>query len=442
LCLGPLFGHRIARAEEPAATAQAGGPTIVVEEVAGITTTGPYAGVAPDGGIYVDRPGGSVTVSAADLLRATFDDRSEPAEPPAEAAVFHLSPEGVMAGRITGTAESGVMAELSAGADRGPVFLPFDQLAAIRLPLGTASSASQPQNPSLEEREAEGLQVFEAERAARLPGRDVLIARSSDGIKTVRGTLLSLGPDGGTFLFQERERTFALDSLVGIIFAAGAAPTGRSDEATKPRSGEGIAPPGPPVLVILRDGTRLPGCLAESGPRVVRVHTSFAGIVDLPVDQVLDLAFRNDRVVWLSDLEPVKQHIDGLLHAPWPVQKDRSVAGRPITLDGRRFDRGLGVHARTELTYDTGGRCTGFFALAGIDDAVRPRGHVVFRVLLDGKPWFNSKPVTGRDPAIEVRADVVDVRTLTLVVEYGEQMDLGDQADWADARLFRSAGDR
>jgi len=452
-CLGPF----VASAEEPVAPAPAGGPTIVVEVVDGTTTTGAYAGVAPDGGIYVDQLGGSVTVSAADLLRAIFDAPAEPAELPAEAAVFYLAPEGAVSGRITGSAESGLQVQLliaagpasNAGATgdetapadpRGSVFLNFDQLAAIRMPwtpgarrlaLPSSAPTSEPAGAPPVNVVAQGLQVFEAERAARLPGRDVLIARSSDDIKTVRGTLLSLGLEGGKFRFQDRERAFALDSLVGIVLAAGLAPP----------DGAGACHPGPPVLVALRDGTRLPGCLAESDPRLVRVHTAFAGIVDLPVDQVLDLAFRNDRVVWLSDLEPVERHIDGLLHAPWPVQKDRSVAGRPITLDGRRFDRGLGVHSRTELTYDTGGRCTGFFALAGIDDAVRPRGHVVFRALLDGKPWFSSKPVTGRDPAIEVRADLVDVRTLTLVVEYGEEMDLADQANWADARLYRAASE-
>ena len=108
-------------------------------------------------------------------------------------------------------------------------------------------------------------------------------------------------------------------------------------------------------------------------------------------------------------------------------------------MGGRVFDNGLGVHSRTELDYQLDRGYESLVATIGIDDAVRPAGSVVFRVLGDGKVLLDSGVVTGKDPPRDVNVNVVGVSTLTLVVDYGDELDLSDQADWGGARLLKPA---
>ncbi len=69
---------------------------------------------------------------------------------------------------------------------------------------------------------------------------------------------------------------------------------------------------------------------------------------------------------------------------------------------------------------------------------MRPRGSVVFRVRGDGRLLFESGETTGSDPPREIAVDVAGVRRLTLECDESGDLDLGDHADWAAARLIRS----
>ncbi len=115
------------------------------------------------------------------------------------------------------------------------------------------------------------------------------------------------------------------------------------------------------------------------------------------------------------------------------------VSGGPLAIGGRRFEKGLGVHSKTELAFEIGGAYETFAATIGVDDAVRPRGNVVFRVAGDNKVLFDSGVKTGADGAQDIIVDIRHVKILTLMVDYGEELDLADHADWGGARLLKPA---
>jgi hypothetical protein len=108
-----------------------------------------------------------------------------------------------------------------------------------------------------------------------------------------------------------------------------------------------------------------------------------------------------------------------------------------MQIGGRRFEKGIGCHSLTELVYSIDGAYDSFVATIGIDDSVRPRGAVVFRVRGDERVLFDSGPVTGTDDPRQIVVDVREVKELTLVVDYGPGLDVSDHADWGDARLLR-----
>ena len=124
-----------------------------------------------------------------------------------------------------------------------------------------------------------------------------------------------------------------------------------------------------------------------------------------------------------------------------PVERDRSNGeadrgdGRTLTLHGTTYAKGLGMHAPGEVTVWLGGACTGFTAVAGIDDEVTEPGSADFQVLGDGAPLAATGVRRSADPAVPLTADVTGVQVLTLRATDGGDGRNFDHADWADARL-------
>lgn len=133
-----------------------------------------------------------------------------------------------------------------------------------------------------------------------------------------------------------------------------------------------------------------------------------------------------------------------------PVEVERSNGeqaqfdGKPLTIGGQVFAKGLGMHASSnfaaELNYDLGGACTTLTASIGIDDEVGDRGSVVFQVYGDGQKLYDSGVVRGRDAARSISVDVKNVMALKLALtDAGDNMNF-DHADWANPKITCAAG--
>jgi len=152
---------------------------------------------------------------------------------------------------------------------------------------------------------------------------------------------------------------------------------------------------------------------------------------------LLRLEVKNGKVVYLSDMKPAEVKETPYLDGSFPFRADHSVSGTPIRLAGRGFRRGLGVHSKSELTYTLDGGYAEFRASIGVDDAVAGQGSVVFRVFGDDKLLFESPVVRGGDIPAEVKVPTKGVLLLRLEVDYADNGDVADHADWADARVVR-----
>ncbi|MEW2048768.1 beta-galactosidase [Streptomyces sp. NPDC005476] len=128
-----------------------------------------------------------------------------------------------------------------------------------------------------------------------------------------------------------------------------------------------------------------------------------------------------------------------------PVEKDTSNAeaaagdGRPLSIGGTTYAKGLGVHANSRIRVYLGGGCTRFTATAGVDDEVGDSGSVSFQVVADGRSLTKTPVVRGSDGGTAVDVDVTDARWLDLLVD-GDGDVSADHADWADARLTCGGG--
>ncbi len=141
--------------------------------------------------------------------------------------------------------------------------------------------------------------------------------------------------------------------------------------------------------------------------------------------------------VYISALEPV------ISTNGWgPIEKDLSNGemgagdGRIITLNGVQYNKGLGVHAPSEVVFNIDGQFETFISDVGIDDEVGNRGSVTFEVWGDNVKLWESGIVEATTPTKTVNVSVKGVRNLKLVVTDGKDGNPYDHADWAGARLL------
>ncbi|MFF3485366.1 glycoside hydrolase family 97 catalytic domain-containing protein [Streptomyces sp. NPDC002701] len=161
-----------------------------------------------------------------------------------------------------------------------------------------------------------------------------------------------------------------------------------------------------------------PGADALRVERTARVYVSPPG-----VDHVSSLPFAEERNGW----GPVER--DGS-----NGERDPGDGGR-LTLRGKSYDKGLGVHAASEVVVELNGSYQRFTTVVGIDDEVAGKGSVAFEVLGDGRSLASTGVLTSADAARGIDVDVRGVQRLTLrVTDGGDGVD-SDHADWADARL-------
>jgi hypothetical protein len=116
--------------------------------------------------------------------------------------------------------------------------------------------------------------------------------------------------------------------------------------------------------------------------------------------------------------------------------------GHTITLNGQTYDKGLGVHATSDASWNVvaGDGYTNFRADVGVDDEVGSNGSVVFQVWFDDEKLFDSGVMTGTSATKPVDVNIAN-RTgqLRLLVTDAGNGNTFDHADWASARFV---GDR
>src|SRR5439155_16013544 len=174
-------------------------------------------------------------------------------------------------------------------------------------------------------------------------------------------------------------------------------------------------------LVVLEGGGRLLFAnLRLDQERKLLAGKTLAGFdIEMPLDKVVTIDLRMGRALYLSDMKPQSYEHKPFLGVAWPLVLDSSVAGRPLRLAGQTFDKGLGMHAPSRVSFALDGRFRWFEAIVGLDARTGKQGHVRVSVLVDGKPHkaCSHKELTGALAPVILRIDVRKARELTLQVD-------------------------
>ncbi len=148
------------------------------------------------------------------------------------------------------------------------------------------------------------------------------------------------------------------------------------------------------------------------------------------------LDFGNDKLAYLSDLEPIKSKNLWKLQSIDDYGRDKTLDKSPLRLAGQVFAKGLELHASTELVYDLDGKYKEFKSILGVDDAVTTPSHVLVRVEGDGRDLFSGE-VHRKDKPQLLAVDVRGVKQLRLIVGCEGILPYGHRVDFADAKVSK-----
>jgi len=328
---------------------------------------------------------GEQTIKRSDVLAIDFG------RPPADATpitvILHSGDR--LAGAVNFSAGAGLTVRRAAGT----MTVPLTAVATVRLKPGTPLPAA--------------------------GTSDVIVLANGDRLE---GKIEATSPTQITIRSSLGRTAVDLKRIVGLVMA-------RRDVTP---GGEGLR-----VALDLVPGERLSGLWLALGEDAVELEVAGLGRQRVPLSSVARLVVQNGRVVFVSDLRPVETKHVPYLDTEHPHRVNLSQGGRVLQLGGTKYNQGLGVHSRSELTYDVGGKFKQFAATLGVDDEVGSAGSVVFRIWGDEKLLLETPVMRGGDAPKPAQVEIAGVLLLRLEVDYADDSDLADHADWANARLLR-----
>jgi hypothetical protein len=254
--------------------------------------------------------------------------------------------------------------------------------------------------------------------------RDVVLLRNGD---VLEGVLTSLDEKTIGIEVNKKPVTVEVSRTAAVALS--------SDLTETPR------PKGVYGRVILDpDGARVSLVSPHStGDGAIIGTTLFGATITASPAEVVALDLFQGQAIYLSDLKPSRYEYIPYLNDRWDYVRDGSAAGLDLLLAGSTYDKGVGLHSHSRLTYAVPKDCRRFEALVGLDDRVGRQGSARIRVLADGKQLDigADRELTAASEPLSVRADVAGVKELTLEVDFGKGGPVQGRVDWVNARFVK-----
>lgn len=404
--------------------ALAAAPQVEARTLAGHKEAGTLTSLSADG-VTLEREGNSVTLAARDLLSI------KPVQAPTAASadkpsvwIELIDGSQLQAKRYT-VARSVASAALVGGE---AVEIPTRSIRHVRLQSHESPLAQQSQLPR-QWQEITGGQ----------PTGDVIVIRklSTDGddeptsaaLDQLEGIVEEITDDKVHFTFDDQKIPVDRGKVEGVIYFH---PSGRELPQPLCRVDDvaGSAWNVKSLALSLDDG--------------LLQLTSVAGVKALlPLDRLKAIDYSSGKIVYLSDLEPEtsqwsspfgKTAAQANLARLFAPRRDMAFDGGPIVIGGQSHEKGLAVRSRTLLEYRLAGKFNKLLAVAALDDSVGLRGHVKLVVSLDGKVLGEHQIAAGAEPA-ELNYDIRGGRKLSILVDVGQGLDIGDRLYLGSARV-------
>lgn len=257
--------------------------------------------------------------------------------------------------------------------------------------------------------------------------KDLLVVRKENKLDFIAGVAGDITESTVNFLVDGEEFPARREAVYGVIFQP-APPVGKLTATAELEGTDSLQL----KSVTLKD---------EKWQLV-----SLAGVAAVvPVNQLKSLDYSAGKIRQLSQMDPIDvQYFPFWGQGDPTTEYRRNFSGplgilTPITLGGKAYPKGLAIHSKTILKYRLGGEYRRFQAMMGIDDFTGQSGHlgdVHLKITGDNKVLYEGDPKHS-DPPLALNFDVTGVRDLTILVDYGANLDIGDWLDLADAKVSK-----
>lgn len=256
---------------------------------------------------------------------------------------------------------------------------------------------------------------------------DQIVVQVSDGERIVEGILESVDKEFLQVNFKNESRKIGLAKVKAFVVA---------DLDLK-------GPAGSIATVEVIDGSRFVGVISGLADGDLEMQVAGGTSLKIKADKIVQISIVSDRLAYLSDIEPVSVEEKSVFAIQLPWQRDRSVGNNPLRLkagEPRRtveLRKGIGMQSFSQLSFANTNEFDRFKSVVGIDAETAGRGDCQMVVRGDGIELW-SKRVRGADEPHQVDIDIAGIKEIALIVYPGEDFDLGDHADWGEARFLKT----
>jgi NPCBM/NEW2 domain len=391
------------------ATLLAVSPDARVETLSGESVAGSLTALGQDA-ISLATGAGPRTIPLKELLGITFSEPTAAGSGPPAAWITLTDHSQLLATEYT-VADSQARLALAGG---GTVEIPTRAIDSVRFREHTGALVDQ------------WNEIDQADRTS-----DLIVIRKNDAIDFLSGVLRGVAGDVVQFELDGEVLKFKRSKVDGLLYH-------RSTRAAAP-------------------ATATHGTLTDVGGSQWQVESlvlageslhlrTAAGVeIDRPLAQLARIDFSQGNLQFLGDLKsesilwtPYLGNADDSAAARqfFRPRVDRAADGSPLRLEGREYAKGLTLHSRTEMSFRLPEKYRSFRAIAGIDDCARPAGHVRLVIRGDDRILF-EEILSGRDAPRLFELDITGISRLKLLVDFGDDLDVGDWLDLCEARILK-----
>jgi hypothetical protein len=255
-------------------------------------------------------------------------------------------------------------------------------------------------------------------RAKAAREKDVLELYKEGKRHELEGIIATVNTEGLTFRIDGQDVPVKLDRASAFFFAHPAI------------DAEALAD------VNVRSGSVWAVAKLALTPAGVEVETPSGLKQTLPLESIAKISFARGRIVHLSDLEPTLVEHTPFFDTNWDYKRDTNFSGQTPSVAGQSFSKALALHSRTKIEYDLDRHYRRFETSLGIDDEAGTLGDAMVRISGDGKLLWEGEVAAGQS-AKPVVLPVTGVDLLTLEVDFGRGLDLGDHVIFGDVKVIK-----
>ncbi|WP_197995672.1 NPCBM/NEW2 domain-containing protein [Gimesia algae] len=254
---------------------------------------------------------------------------------------------------------------------------------------------------------------------------DSAYVTTQDGnIHRVSGEVVGVNDQSLLFQYQGQQREVNLDRVVGLVL---------HKNRVKPESNLALQ-----SLMTLIGNTQIPGVVKLDGGNTASITMPWGDQFSINKDYLESVKTVNARSVSLVEIQPDSVTQVPFFYQQYPYQVNKSLTGQPLKIGTQSFSNGLCVHARTVLVYQLGKNFERFQTTPGLQAETGKLGNVAVKVIADGKTLFENPEFTSATKLQSLDLDVTGRETLSLVVDFGKDQDVGDRFVWGAPKLIRA----